>query len=76
LDDILGKERIEPMKKDWTSNRINREEVGETIESLNGPMYKTKHGYFFCDETWADSFGPFETIQECEQKLLDYAKTI
>lgn len=41
------------------------------------PVFKKATGeYGFCDETWADSYGPYATYEEANAGCAEYAKTI
>lgn len=69
------------MEKDWTFSRGDTDpekaykELGETLETDNH-MFRTMYGWFFCDKAEYDSFGPFETKEECSQSMKEYAKTL
>lgn len=36
------------------------------------PVYQTTGGWYYCDEAWADSFGPFSTESEARVSRMAY----
>lgn len=44
------------------------------LESKN-PIYKDRNGkYYFWDETWTTSFGPYQTKEKAEKELDKYVR--
>ena len=41
------------------------------------PIHQQEDGkWYFYDETWADTLGPYDTKEECEAALHKYAETL
>lgn len=36
----------------------------------------TLGGYWFCDECFADLYGPYDTLEEAQEGVADYAATL
>ncbi len=67
------------MMRDWDSNRKERYFGNRDrfiLEWYGKNICRTKDGWFFFDETEADSFGPFETVEECDKSMADYAAAL
>jgi hypothetical protein len=41
-------------------------------KSPGDPIFQDQRGWHFYDETWADSMGPFDTLEECRDALSRY----
>ena len=72
--DLLAKHKIAdlPLKSSFNSD----EEVKCTLLNRfrGDPRFRDEDGNFhFWDETWAHSYGPFETEEECNLALSQYA---
>lgn len=55
------------------------DEVSETVVTPYAPpdpVYQTTGGWYYCDEVWASSFGPFETEEAARASLKDYSVAI
>lgn len=40
------------------------------------PVCKCEGKFYYFDETWANAYGPFDTLEEAEDSLTEYCKTI
>jgi hypothetical protein len=40
------------------------------------PVFQKIDGWYFCDEVWADEYGPYETEDECRIQLANYCETL
>ena len=40
------------------------------------PVFEREGKWFFYDETWSDSIGPFETRGEATTQLAEYARKL
>lgn len=56
------------------------EDAGEVLTPYNAqksdPLFQTPKGWFFCDEVWADFFGPFASRGEASLACGEYAKSL
>lgn len=46
--------------------------IGFGEDWQHDPVYEEDGAWFFLDETWANSHGPFETEQEAREELKRY----
>jgi hypothetical protein len=68
-------------KQNWLSNSgdtLYNPTLGYLIEchKENNSIIKYTTGWWFWDETGVDAYGPFETLEECERKMREYAATL
>lgn len=49
--------------------------ITKGIWTMCNPVFQKQNGEWgFCDETWADSYGPFATYEEADKACERYAK--
>jgi len=45
-------------------------------ENNSDPLACYNGKWYFCDETWANMYGPFETKDECAAEVIKYARCL
>jgi len=63
------------LKPQWWSRDTPERKVLRSMELSNGsldPVFQTEAGWFFCDETWSQSFGPLQTEGAIRAQLKSY----
>ena len=49
---------------------------GDKDNKTPDPVFNDDEGWWFCDETWADRLGPFDSEKQARDKLKDYVKRL
>jgi hypothetical protein len=45
-------------------------------KAKNSVLFQEKQDWYFWDETWSHSYGPYKTLLEAENALYDYCKKL